>query len=79
MIIMNGHAEHNEQPQGRLAEDRQAEVWACLKGVTDPELDESVTELNFVTRVEYAGQPHKGRKADGSQGVGSTNSTNEGG
>ncbi len=36
--------------QGR--QDRQAEVWACLQGVTDPELDESVTELNFVTRAD---------------------------
>ena len=57
MTIMSGHAEHSEQAQGRLAEDRQAadrqaEVWACLQGVTDPELDESVTELNFVSRVD---------------------------
>jgi metal-sulfur cluster biosynthetic enzyme len=50
--MMTGHAEHDEQTQGRLAEDRQAEVWACLQGVTDPELDESVTELNFVTKVD---------------------------
>jgi metal-sulfur cluster biosynthetic enzyme len=33
-------------------DDRQAQVWACLQGVTDPELDEPVTELNFVTRAE---------------------------
>jgi len=33
-------------------DDRQAQVWACLQGVTDPELDESVTELNFVTRAD---------------------------
>jgi metal-sulfur cluster biosynthetic enzyme len=49
---MSGHAEHNEQTQDQLAENRQAEVWACLQGVTDPELDESVTELNFVTGVD---------------------------
>jgi metal-sulfur cluster biosynthetic enzyme len=54
---MSGHGEHNEQAQSRLAEDRQAddrqaEVWACLQGVTDPELDESVTELNFVTKAD---------------------------
>lgn len=36
----------------RRARDRQAEVWDCLRGVTDPELDESVTELNFVTRAD---------------------------
>jgi len=36
----------------RQAQDRQAQVWACLQGVTDPELDEPVTELNFVTRAE---------------------------
>jgi metal-sulfur cluster biosynthetic enzyme len=35
-----------------VSDDRQAQVWACLRGVTDPELDEPVTELNFVTRAE---------------------------
>lgn len=34
------------------AVDRAAEVWAQLASVADPELDESVTELGFVTRVE---------------------------
>jgi hypothetical protein len=34
---------------------------------------------NIFTRVEYAGQPYKGRKANEDQGVGSTNSTSEGG
>jgi metal-sulfur cluster biosynthetic enzyme len=49
---MDSHAEQNEQTHNRQAEDRRAEVWACLQGVTDPELDESVTELNFVTRAD---------------------------
>src|SRR5882724_10722605 len=49
---MTGHAEQNEQWRSRQVEDRQAEVWACLQGVTDPELDESVTELNFVTKAD---------------------------
>jgi len=31
--------------------DRQQEVWASLEPVTDPELDESVTELGFVKSV----------------------------
>lgn len=31
--------------------DRAAQVWEKLAGVTDPELDESVTELRFVTDV----------------------------
>ena len=31
--------------------ERTAEVWARLESVIDPELDESVTELGFVTRV----------------------------
>ena len=31
---------------------RQAQVWAALEGVSDPELDESVVELGFVTAVE---------------------------
>lgn len=39
-----------------------AEVWERLAGVTDPELDESVTELGFVTGVEVdaAGGVHIG-------------------
>src|ERR1700737_5578876 len=28
------------------------EVWAALERVTDPEIDESVTKLEFITRVE---------------------------
>ena len=32
--------------------DRQAQVWACLQSVTDPELDESVVELKFVTNAD---------------------------
>jgi metal-sulfur cluster biosynthetic enzyme len=31
---------------------REAEVWRCLETVTDPELDEPVTELEFVTRAD---------------------------
>jgi metal-sulfur cluster biosynthetic enzyme len=34
------------------ADARVAEVWDRLASVTDPELDESVTELRFVTAVE---------------------------
>ena len=34
---------------------RTDEVWAALDRVTDPEIDESVTRLEFVTRVEIAG------------------------
>lgn len=49
---MIGHAGQDQQMQDRLRESRRAEVWACLQGVTDPELDESVTELNFVTRAD---------------------------
>jgi metal-sulfur cluster biosynthetic enzyme len=40
------------RPKGRSRDDRQAQIWACLQGVMDPELDEAVTELNFVTRAE---------------------------
>lgn len=32
--------------------DLEAEVWGALQTVTDPELDESVTDLKFVTRVD---------------------------
>ncbi len=35
----------------RVKEDRAAQVQACLATVMDPELDESVTELGFVTAV----------------------------
>jgi metal-sulfur cluster biosynthetic enzyme len=35
-----------------LAADRKAEVWRRLETVTDPELDEPVTALEFVTRAD---------------------------
>jgi len=38
------------------AEHRQQEVWSSLAPVTDPELDESVTELGFVTSVNVDNQ-----------------------
>ncbi len=46
-------------PQGSARID---EVWACLAGVMDPELDESVTELNFITavRVDAGDRVHIG-------------------
>src|ERR1700680_4289925 len=49
---MKGGAEKVELPQNRQSHDRQAEIWACLQGVMDPELDESVTDLNFVTKAD---------------------------
>src|SRR5712675_3529568 len=49
---MTGQAKQNEQWRNGQVRDRQAEVWACLQGVTDPELDESVTDLNFVTKAD---------------------------
>ena len=36
---------------GEVDAERLAEVWAKLDGVTDPELDESVVALNFVTEA----------------------------
>jgi metal-sulfur cluster biosynthetic enzyme len=36
--------------------DRKAEVWARLQTVTDPELDEPVTDLEFVTRADVDGE-----------------------
>lgn len=41
---------HHSSEVALLAHHRQ--VWACLESVMDPELDESVTELNFVTDVK---------------------------
>jgi len=52
VTAMSDHAEQNEQMRSRQSRDREAEIWACLQGVTDPELDESVTELNFVTKAD---------------------------
>src|SRR6202162_475309 len=49
---MKGGAEKAGRPQHRRNDDRQAEIWTCLRGVMDPELDESVTDLNFVTRAD---------------------------
>jgi metal-sulfur cluster biosynthetic enzyme len=36
----------------QTAVDRNAEVWTRLQTVTDPELDEPVTDLEFVTRAD---------------------------
>ena len=41
-----------------LLPDRQAQVWACLQSVTDPELDESVVELKFVTHADVDDEDH---------------------
>jgi metal-sulfur cluster biosynthetic enzyme len=49
---MNGGGEEVDRSRGRQIHDRQAQVWACLQGVMDPELDESVTDLNFVTKAD---------------------------
>jgi metal-sulfur cluster biosynthetic enzyme len=49
---MNGAVDGAMRPQGRPIDDRRDQIWACLQGVMDPELDESVTELNFVTRAD---------------------------
>jgi metal-sulfur cluster biosynthetic enzyme len=38
--------------RGPTTVDRKAEVWRRLQTVTDPELDEPVTELEFVTRAD---------------------------
>lgn len=48
---MTGHAD-----QDALNQHRQGEVWVALASVTDPELDESVTELNFVTHADVDAQ-----------------------
>lgn len=47
-----------QTPAGIVSKDassRVAEVWSRLEAVADPELDESVTELGFVTTVEVDG------------------------
>jgi metal-sulfur cluster biosynthetic enzyme len=52
VIAMNRGAEQAGRSLNRQIHDRQAEIWACLQGVMDPELDESVTDLNFVTKAD---------------------------
>ncbi|MCK1459714.1 iron-sulfur cluster assembly protein [Bradyrhizobium sp. 2] len=49
---MASHVEQNEHSSSDQVRVREAEIWTCLQGVTDPELDESVTELNFITKVD---------------------------
>src|ERR1700686_1450633 len=49
---MKGGAEKAKLRKNRQSHDRQAEIWACLQGVMDPELDESVTDLNFVAKAD---------------------------
>ena len=50
---MNLHVDVNS-----LVPDKQAQVWACLQSVTDPELDESVVELKFVTHADVDADNH---------------------
>jgi metal-sulfur cluster biosynthetic enzyme len=50
---MNAYVDLNS-----MITDRQAQVWACLQSVTDPELDESVVELNFVTNADVDEDNH---------------------
>ena len=40
----------------RVKPDRAEQVNACLATVMDPELDESVTELGFITEVVLQGE-----------------------
>jgi metal-sulfur cluster biosynthetic enzyme len=49
---MSERVEQGGPAQDRRIEERQAQVWACLQGVTDPELDESVVDLNFIARAD---------------------------
>jgi metal-sulfur cluster biosynthetic enzyme len=49
---MNGRVAKGLSERDQQAETRQAQVWACLHGVTDPELDESVVDLSFITRAD---------------------------
>src|SRR6202035_3506145 len=53
-----------DPPSGRIMTaarsyaGRTSEIWDRLRHVTDPELDESVTELGFVTSVEVDAMDH---------------------
>jgi metal-sulfur cluster biosynthetic enzyme len=48
----NGLPASDRRIEGRQAQERQAQMWACLQGVTDPELDESVVDLNFIAGAD---------------------------
>jgi metal-sulfur cluster biosynthetic enzyme len=37
-----------------LMAERELDVWDCLSAVSDPELDEPITDMNFVERVEVS-------------------------
>lgn len=37
-----------------LVAERELEVWDCLSAVSDPELDEPITDMNFVESVEIS-------------------------
>jgi metal-sulfur cluster biosynthetic enzyme len=50
---MNAYVDMNS-----IVPDRQAQVWACLQSVTDPELDESVVDLKFVTNADVDERNH---------------------
>jgi metal-sulfur cluster biosynthetic enzyme len=63
VIIMSTRAEkglpeRDRSIEERQAQERQARVWACLQGVMDPELDESVVELNFIARADVDSMNH---------------------
>jgi metal-sulfur cluster biosynthetic enzyme len=49
---MSARIEEVPPAQDLRIEERRAQVWACLQGVTDPELDESVVDLNFIASAE---------------------------
>lgn len=49
---MKRGVEGRERPRSRSPDDKRSQIWACLRDVMDPELDESVIELNFVTRAD---------------------------
>ncbi|MGO4506265.1 metal-sulfur cluster assembly factor [Bradyrhizobium sp. 2TAF36] len=51
-MAMKRGVEGREWPRSHSSDDRQAQIWACLRDVMDPELDESVIDLNFVTRAD---------------------------
>jgi metal-sulfur cluster biosynthetic enzyme len=49
---MSERVEKGVPARDRRIAERQAQVWARLQDVTDPELDESVVDLNFIARAD---------------------------
>ena len=54
-------------PQNNKSDERESEIKNCLQTVFDPELDESIIDLNFVSKLEALRRKRSG-SGEGSKG-----------